>query len=258
MIRPVPPRPEPLSTPVRALLCDADGNLFPSEDPAFDASVEVTNRFLSRLGVDLRYDAPTLRREALGRNFRALATDLAREHGQELDPAELEEQVAEEARVVTDHLATVLRPDPAVGDVLRALVGRVRLALVSSSALARLDACLRATDLGDLFPLADRFSAQDSLEVPTSKPDPAVYALAVRVLGVEPAQALAVEDATAGVLSAVGAGIPVVGNVVFVSPPERATRREQLLDAGAFAVVDDWAGVHDLVAASLTTTGALR
>ncbi|MFB9315169.1 HAD family hydrolase [Nocardioides plantarum] len=253
---PLPPK--PLPTPVRALLCDADGNLFPSEDPAFDASVAVTNRFLTRLGVDLQYDAATLRREALGRNFRALAGDLAREHGRHLDPTELDEQVDEEARVVTAHLASVLRPDAAVGDVLRGLADRVRLALVSSSALARLDACLQATALADLFPEADRFSAQDSLEVPTSKPDPAVYVLAARVLGVEPADALAVEDATAGVLSAVGAGIPVIGNLVFVPADERATRRAQLLDAGAHAVVDDWAGVHDLVTTSLTTPGDPR
>src|SRR5206468_6511581 len=31
------------------LLCDADGNLFPSEEPAFEASAVVTNRYLERL-----------------------------------------------------------------------------------------------------------------------------------------------------------------------------------------------------------------
>ena len=31
------------------VLCDADGNLFPSEEPAFTASVEVTNEFLDAL-----------------------------------------------------------------------------------------------------------------------------------------------------------------------------------------------------------------
>ena len=36
---------------VTHLLCDADGNLFPSEEPAFDASVEVTNAFLASLGI---------------------------------------------------------------------------------------------------------------------------------------------------------------------------------------------------------------
>lgn len=252
----MPLRPDPLDLPVRALLCDADGNLFPSEDPAFDASVGVTNRFLERLGSDVRYDAPTLRRAALGRNFRALAGDLARELDRTLADDELDEWVAEEARVVTDHLAAVLGPDPAVGDVLRRLVTRTRPAVVSSSALVRLDACLTATDLADLFSAADRYSAQDSLPAPTSKPDPAVYVLAVQRLGVAPGEVLAVEDATAGVLSAVGAGVPVVGNLVFVAPEERETRRAELLEAGALGVVDDWTAVEQLVAASLEGAGA--
>nr|WP_284289011.1 hypothetical protein [Angustibacter aerolatus] len=42
---------------VEVVLCDADGNLFPSEEPAFVASADVTNRLLATLGVDRRYDA---------------------------------------------------------------------------------------------------------------------------------------------------------------------------------------------------------
>jgi hypothetical protein len=40
-----------------ALLCDADGNLFPSEEPAFVASAVVTNQFLAELGISERVDA---------------------------------------------------------------------------------------------------------------------------------------------------------------------------------------------------------
>ena len=96
--------------------------------------------------------------------------------------------------------------------------GRLRLALVSSSALSRLDACLGATALDELFPPSMRFSAEDSLPRPASKPDPAVYRLAGERLRVSGARALAVEDATAGVCSAVAAGFPVVGNTAFVPP----------------------------------------
>ena len=39
--------PTPQLEQVRYLLCDADGNLFPSEEPAFEASAEVTNAFLA-------------------------------------------------------------------------------------------------------------------------------------------------------------------------------------------------------------------
>ena len=40
-----------------ALLCDADGNLFPSEEPAFVASAGVTNRYLAALGSERRFSA---------------------------------------------------------------------------------------------------------------------------------------------------------------------------------------------------------
>jgi len=50
-----------------------------------------------------------------------------------------------------------------------------------------------------------------------------------------------------GVLSAVGAGCPTVGNLLFVAEGERAQREADLLDAGALAVVGSWAELADLV-----------
>ena len=43
---------------VEVLLCDADGNLFPSEEPAFVASAAVTNRLLAESGIARREGAP--------------------------------------------------------------------------------------------------------------------------------------------------------------------------------------------------------
>ena len=63
--------------PITTLLCDADDNLFPSERPAFDASVGVTNRFLARFGVTAPFTAEELRKQAVGKNFRNTALDLA-------------------------------------------------------------------------------------------------------------------------------------------------------------------------------------
>ena len=229
------------------LLCDADGNLFPSEEPAFEASVTVTNAFLGELGSGRTYTADRLRREALGRNFRSLASDLATEHGVVLDEASLERWVAEEADVVTRHLAECLRPDPATTVALRRLGGRFRLAVVSSSALPRLAACFGATGLDPLFPVVDRFSAQDSLPVPTSKPDPAVYLHALQRLGVGAEEALAVEDAVAGVRSAVAAGIATIGNLVHTPRGERLDRAAELLAAGAVEVVEDWEALASLL-----------
>ena len=125
------------------LLLDADGNLFPSEEPAFEASADVTNRFLASLGVDARYTPEYLLATTTGRNFRTTACDLARAHGVSAEPT-LDDWVAEEKAVVTAHLGRVLRPDPAVLEPLRRLARSYELAAVSSSALTRLDACFRA------------------------------------------------------------------------------------------------------------------
>jgi HAD superfamily hydrolase (TIGR01509 family) len=238
------------------LLCDADGNLFPSEGPAFVASAEVTNRLMADLGIERRFTAAELRGEALGRNFRSTALHLAARHGVSLEPLEIEPYVAEERRAVTVQLRRVLEPNPEVSEPLQALARLARLAVVSSSALARLDACLRATDLAQLFPAKVRFSAEDSLSAPASKPDPAVYAFAGDALGASPAGALAIEDAVAGVQSAVGAGFSVVGNLAFVPLEERSQRADALLDAGASTVVRSWRELSELL--GVTSQAAAR
>jgi beta-phosphoglucomutase-like phosphatase (HAD superfamily) len=225
---------------VELLLCDADGNLFPSEEPAFEASAAVTNRLLADLGDERRFTALELRRAALGRNFRSVALELVASHSFPLAPAELERYVQEERREVTAHLGRVLAPDPGVLAPLTCLARRFRLAAVSSSALARLDVCFRATGLDGLFPPALRFSAEDSLALPASKPDPAVYLFAGEALGATGERALAIEDATAGVLSAVAAGFPAIGNLLFVAPEERSERAAALREAGASAIVESW------------------
>ncbi|TFV52817.1 HAD family phosphatase [Blastococcus sp. TF02A_35] len=241
----MPTVPPTLIERVTYLLCDADGNLFPSEEPAFDASAEVTNTFLASVGIDRRYTADELRHVATGMNFRTTALTLAADAG--VTDVDIEPWVAEERRAVTAHLGATLTPHQPTIDALAALSGELELAVVSSSALSRLAACFTATGLDDLLPPERRYSAEDSLPVPTSKPDPAVYTHACADLGIEPEQGLAVEDAVAGVRSAVGAGCPVVGNLLFVLPAERAERREALLAAGALAVVESWQELADLV-----------
>lgn len=65
-------------TGVTVLLCDADGNLVPSEEPAFVASTEGTNRFLRDYGVDTTFTPEELRLATTGKNFRSTMLDLAR------------------------------------------------------------------------------------------------------------------------------------------------------------------------------------
>jgi beta-phosphoglucomutase-like phosphatase (HAD superfamily) len=66
------------------------------------------------------------------------------------------------------------------------------------------------------------------------KPDPAPYRAALDRLEIAPDEALAFEDSTSGIASAVGAGIPTVGIASTQAP-------ETLAEAGAFVVVKDFA-----------------
>jgi HAD superfamily hydrolase (TIGR01509 family) len=236
--------------PVRTLLLDADGNLFPSEEPAFAASTEVVNRMMERLGASKRYAPEELRLATLGKNFRTTAADLAAAYGAPLEPNDLERWVAEEKRVVTAHLRGALSVDVGIVASLARLSERFELATVSSSALSRLGACFSVTGLADLLAVDRRFSAEDSLAQPTSKPDPAVYRLALERLGIEAHHGLAVEDSVTGAESAVAARIPTVGNVGFVAPDEREARVAGLQAAGVAAVVSSWSGLESLLAAA--------
>jgi beta-phosphoglucomutase-like phosphatase (HAD superfamily) len=244
---------------VTTLLCDADGNLFPSEEPAFDASVEVLNRLLATLGVRRRFGAAELRVASTGKNFRTTAAEVVQDCGRSLEPDELERWVTEERLAVTRHLAGVLTPDADVIRPLRRLNSRYALAVVTSSALARLDACLTATDLEDLLPRSLRFSAEDSLPEPTSKPDPAIYVQAAQRLKISPDQGLAIEDSPSGASAAIAAGFPTLGNVCFVPDSEREARVAELRRAGVFAMVSSWGSIeHILLAEPLPADGYSR
>jgi HAD superfamily hydrolase (TIGR01509 family) len=260
---------------IRVLLCDADGNLFPSEEPAFVASAAVTNRFLRAFGASRELTPEALRRTTTGKNFRSTAIDLAVDCGIPLAPelaggrnsggveqvagrrplltaAELERWVAEEKEQVTGYLRAVLTPDSRVIAPLSALGRRFTLATVSSSALSRLDACLAATALAPLFPEERRFSAEDSLPTPTSKPDPAIYTFAGARLGIAPGQGLAIEDSVPGAQAAVAAGFATVGNLCFVPPDERPARIEALERLGVVAVIGAWEELAAMCAANDT------
>jgi HAD superfamily hydrolase (TIGR01509 family) len=257
---------------VQVVLCDADGNLFPSEEPAFVASTEVTNRFLREYGSDRVYAAEELRLATTGLNFRTTIVALARANGVAvaselaspdrsdagrtraaasdrpiLDASALEQWVETEKRAVSAYLRSALRPDPEVLRPLTAIADSYELAAVSSSADERLAACFEVTGLAHFFPPERRFSAEDSLAVPTSKPDPAIYLHAAAQLGISTAQALAVEDSVPGATSAVGAGCLTVGNLQFVPVDERAERRKAFDAIGVWKIVESWDDVAALV-----------
>ncbi|MFW6077899.1 MAG: trehalose-phosphatase [Hyphomicrobiales bacterium] len=111
----------------------------------------------------------------------------------------------------------------------------LKTALVTSSRNAQ--AVLAAAGIEELFDaVVDGNEAiRQSLR---GKPHPDTYRHALEVLGVEPARAFGVEDATSGVESIRAAGYGLVVGV------DRAGQRQALLDHGADLVVRDLGELH--------------
>jgi HAD superfamily hydrolase (TIGR01509 family) len=94
---------------------------------------------------------------------------------------------------------------PGAVDAVRRIAARWPLAIASSSNPELIEVVVRASGLGDVFPVA-----VSSQEVPRGKPAPDVYLEAARRLGTDPARCGAVEDSHNGIRSAKAAGMLVV------------------------------------------------
>jgi HAD superfamily hydrolase (TIGR01509 family) len=82
----------------------------------------------------------------------------------------------------------------------------VRIGVASSSHRAWIGATLRSIGLSGMF---DAIVSGDDVE--HGKPDPSIYLLAAKHLGVDPERCLAIEDSPNGVASARRAGMAVLG-----------------------------------------------
>ncbi|KAL1406651.1 hypothetical protein Q8F55_008357 [Vanrija albida] len=232
-------------TKPKALLFDCDNTLVLSEDLAFAGGADLVNRLLAAKGVA---NAPTftgrgLMTEYVGQNFRVLLANLQAQYGFTLSEGEVDALVSSELDNLVRRIETPGELQHCVGveAALEAVSKQpYTLAVVSSSALSRVNASLRATDLARFF--ADRvYSAASSLPVPTSKPDPAIYLYALSELGVGAREAVAIEDSKSGTTSAVAAGIPTIGYLGPYEGEERGEMAQVLRKAGAKVLMDDWA-----------------
>jgi HAD superfamily hydrolase (TIGR01509 family) len=203
----------------RALLFDLDGTLAETDSLHLPTWADA----LRPHGVEI--DARFFRENISGRSNAKIARDL------------LPHLSAEDARDLTGaqessfrERAHELEPLPGLVDFMEE--GRRRglsLALVTNAPRENAEAVLLALELDEK--IFDEVVLSD--EVGPVKPDPAPYTAALERLGVTPSEALAFEDSTSGIASAVGAGIPTVGIASTQAP-------QTLEDAGAFMVAEDF------------------
>ncbi|KAI4133340.1 MAG: hypothetical protein LQ338_000240 [Usnochroma carphineum] len=233
------------------LLFDCDNTLVLSEELAFEACAELTNELLENKGISDRYTGPGLMVTFVGQNFRGVVTGLQQKYGFKLSDAEVDSYVSRELGKVIETLEAKAEPCVGVMPVLEELYKSKKygLAVVSSSALSRVQASIKKVGQDKFFPPDHIFSAATSLPVPTTKPDPAIYLHACKVIGKEPGECVAVEDSKSGTLSAVRAGIPTVGYVgSYGGVIKQKEMAEVLKEAGVKVIMDDWSQFMDCLA----------
>lgn len=167
----------------------------------------------------------------------------------QLSDAELDEYVARELGKVVETLEKKAEPCAGVVEVLEQLdrEKEYRLAVVSSSALSRVEASLRKVGIDKHFPHDHVFSAATSLPEPTSKPNPAVYLHACKEIGVDPSECVAIEDSKSGATAAKNAKIPLIGYVGPYDDREEQERMAKVLkeECGAVVVMYHWSEFWD-------------
>jgi len=214
-----------------------------SEHLAFEACAELANEILEKQGISDRYTGNQLLREFVGQNFRGMMVSLTKKYDFTLTPDEFDAYVDRELGKVIEMLEKKAEPCEGVIPVLQKLYAdkRYGLAVVSSSALSRVQASIRKVNIDRYFPQNHVYSAATSLPKPTSKPDPAVYLHACKEIGVKPGECVAVEDSRSGATAAKNAKIPLIGYVGPYDEDEKEHMRKVLKEeCGAIVVMEHW------------------
>jgi HAD superfamily hydrolase (TIGR01509 family) len=213
----------------RLIVFDFDGVLADSELLANTVLAE----FITELGVPTTADDSL--RIYLGKRFHEVIATVEAAVGHPLPPGFPEEfqqrtlarfrdelRLVEGARAYIDTFADVPR------------------CIASSSSPDRLALCLEVLKLADLFG-PHVFSAS---QVARGKPYPDIFLLAAEQMGVDPRDALVIEDSAGGVRAAVAAGMTVIG--LLAASHIREGHDARLREAGAHHVAATFAEAADI------------
>ncbi|KAK4543030.1 hypothetical protein LTR36_006028 [Oleoguttula mirabilis] len=219
---------------LKYILLDCDNTLCQSERLAFEACAELTNEVLEKHDIKERYDVDSLLEDFVGHNFRNMLVGLQKKHDFKMSAEEQDDYVSRELGKVTQKLSEKCTECPGVTEQLEwAKAQGYPMSVVSTSALPRVIASLKKTNLLHFFKEDQVYSAATSLNPPSSKPDPAIYLHACKELGVKPEECLTVEDSKSGATAAMRAGIPTIGYVGLYGLEDGEEKMKQM--AGVLA-----------------------
>ncbi|KAB8075939.1 HAD-like domain-containing protein [Aspergillus leporis] len=228
---------------ITEIFFDCDNTLVLSEELAFEACADLTNEILEKRGISDRYTGDQLIQDFVGQNFRGMMISLQAKYNFEMPKEELEEYVKKEEDKVIAKLNDKAQPCVGATEELEKLYDakKYHLAVVSSSALRRVRASIKKVGQDKFFDEDMVFSAATSLPKPTSKPDPAIYLHALEVCKKKAEETVTVEDSKSGALSAIRAGIHVIGYVgSYPDDNKKVEMAKYLQELGAKVIMKDW------------------
>jgi HAD superfamily hydrolase (TIGR01509 family) len=199
-----------LPDPVRAVIFDMDGTLLDTEAEHRRVMAQAADALGWPFAEEVQLAMIGIHRDA----NRAMLVD---RFGADFP---LEQFYADSDRLFEEALEAAIPMRPGVEPLLQQLAAAgVPMAVATSTEAPYAQQRLQKAGLLDYF---DTVVTRNDVDLP--KPHPQPYLLAARRLGVDPAQAIAVEDSYAGVRSAAAAGMATV-MVPDLLPPTEAELR---------------------------------
>ena len=214
----------PLSGRYRAVIFDMDGLLLDTETLWHEAEAELFRRH----GAEFTHEDQL---RVIGTSFDTSARYFAERLGWPVDRRM--ELVHESTALMHERVRDQVHARPGAVELiqrLRTLEG-VRLGLASNSPRYLVDDALATAGMTDAF---ETIVTADDVERP--KPAPDIYLLVCERLGVDPSEALALEDSSSGVVAAKAAGLTCIAVPMFAETDVSAADRviaslEDLLEA---------------------------
>lgn len=214
---------------IKAIIFDLDGVVIDSEDVHFEAFGET---IADELGIALsgeeyqEFFAGRVDEEGFSNYLRAKK---AKNH----DPKDLSQKKAQNyLRAFPDRV----QPYMAAVNVIGQLVGKLKLALVSSSNKKEIELALDSLGLENVFEVV---LSDEDLRGGRGKPAPAPYLLAAKKLKVNPQECLVIEDSPVGVAAAKAAGMKVLA-VAHTHGRGELKKADLVVDELSMSALERW------------------
>jgi len=213
---------------VKAIIFDLDGVIIDSEDVHFEAFGET---IADELGLALtgeeyqEFFAGRVDEEAFANYLKA--------KGLNGDPHKLSEEKAKNyLRTFPDRV----RPYMGVISVISRLMGKIKLALVSSSNKKEVELALDSLGLEGVFEVV---LSDEDLKGKKGKPAPDCYLLAAKKLSVKPGECLVIEDSPVGVEAGKAAGTKVLA-ITHTHSRSELKEADLVVDELSISTLEHW------------------